>query len=54
VQEEELDSCRATGERRPAAGMRVRGETQEGSPCAIFELEKMKGRQVRRPLTEAD
>jgi hypothetical protein len=36
VQEEELDSCRAAGERGLAAGMRVQGETSTGSPCANF------------------
>jgi len=37
VQEEELDSWRAVGERRAeASGQRVQGETSTGSPCRIF------------------
>ena len=37
VQEEELESWRAAGERGPKAGwMRVQGETSKGSPCDFF------------------
>jgi hypothetical protein len=45
VQEEELDSCRAAGERgRIGSGMRVQGETKAGSPCAFFECGTRGGR----------
>jgi hypothetical protein len=33
VQEEELDSCRANRRAGAGSGMRVQGETKEGSPC---------------------
>jgi hypothetical protein len=36
VQEEELDSCRTRRRARAGSGMRVQGETQAGSPCAIL------------------
>jgi hypothetical protein len=60
VQEEELDSCCAAGERGPeAGGMWVQGETKAGSPCAIFEAGKKRkaagspalGEMVSRPLS---
>ena len=39
VQEEELDLCRAAGERRPAAKRdEGPGETEGVSPCAISRL----------------
>ena len=38
--EEELDSCRAAGERGPASGMRVQGETKAGSPCRDLSRRK--------------
>ena len=34
---------------RTQGGMRVRGETKAGSPCAIFEAQRNERRQVRRP-----
>ena len=50
MQEEELDSCRAAGERGPdTSGMRVQGETKAGSPCAILQEQKSERLQVRRP-----
>jgi hypothetical protein len=50
VQEEELDSCRAAGERRPgSSGMWVQGETKAGSPCAILAQQKA-GAAKCRPL----
>ena len=40
VQEEELDSCRAAGERRPEpSGMWVQGETEAVSSSAILRAE---------------
>ena len=40
VQEEELDSCRAAGERGPnPGGMRVQGETKGVSPCRDSGIE---------------
>jgi hypothetical protein len=49
VQEEELDSCRAAGERGPdQSRMWVQGETEAGSPCAILAAGKNERRQVRR------